>query len=368
MRSQLRREALLWAVEIDGLSPITQRVLITLCKEVRGAGESGRGWITFPSFNSLVKLSGVSKGSVVNSVKELMDKGLLTRVGGNIKGDTTVYTLCPGVLQDPRSPGDLGQDMTMVNARPRTAADHKSRKQSPSTNSPNPKQGSPLQEKSSSAVDDSSPPGTRSLGQTGEREKVSPEVLRKVTSALHGVIRRSVTKAAFALAWSRIRVIGLSFEHFTVEAPPELIVETGPQELELAIAEAATIAGHLRERRIRIIVGRSQRKIKPADANSRTLWPAAQPDPQAIAQWDAVRREIQTVVSPQSYDTWFKPCTGLARNTTALFVTVPNLFFVDWLTDHSDVVQAAARRVGIAPLEVIYLARAEVENERTAVP
>lgn len=123
-------EATLWAARIHGVTPTQQRILLTLANDRTLKRTPEGNWIAYPSLSQLVKQAGVSKGSIVTAIAELIKRGILTRIGGNIKGDTTVYTLVRHRQTAPRSNIDLGQELTMVKARPRSARDHKSKEDS----------------------------------------------------------------------------------------------------------------------------------------------------------------------------------------------------------------------------------------------
>src|SRR3989440_2234270 len=71
--------------------------------------------------------------------------------------------------------------------------------------------------------------------------------------------------------------------------------------------------------------------------------------------WQAVLDIVAKKINPQSYNTWFKPTQLIKHDDKALYVRVPNAFFLDWLNDHIDVVLEAARLAGIGDINVIYI-------------
>ena len=77
--------------------------------------------------------------------------------------------------------------------------------------------------------------------------------------------------------------------------------------------------------------------------------------------WQEVLNIIETKVSKQSYNTWFKPTQLIKHDHKALYVRVPNPFFQDWLNDHIDVVVEAARLAGIGEVDVVYITEKQVD-------
>jgi len=71
--------------------------------------------------------------------------------------------------------------------------------------------------------------------------------------------------------------------------------------------------------------------------------------------WQTVLDIVEKKINPQSYNTWFKPTQLIKYDDKALYVRVPNAFFLDWLNDHIDVVLEAARLAGIGDVNVIYI-------------
>ena len=61
-------------------------------------------------------------------------------------------------------------------------------------------------------------------------------------------------------------------------------------------------------------------------------------------------------MSAQSYNTWFVPAEFLKADAHAVYMTVPNGFFQDWLNDHIDVIEAAARPLGFTGLQFVFIA------------
>src|SRR5437773_1563656 len=71
--------------------------------------------------------------------------------------------------------------------------------------------------------------------------------------------------------------------------------------------------------------------------------------------WQQVLNVIEKKVNQQSFNTWFKPTQLIKHDDHALYVRVPSVYFQDWLNDHIDVVIDAARSVGIADINVVYI-------------
>jgi hypothetical protein len=129
-RLTAQEDAILWAARIEGLGPTVKAVLLALCAEVKARGEDG-GWIAYPSLTQLAIKAEVNRATAVRAIQKLMGLKLLSRVGGNIKGDTTVYTLTGKRESGPRCNTHLGAENTQVSPAPRRTVHHKS-KESPS--------------------------------------------------------------------------------------------------------------------------------------------------------------------------------------------------------------------------------------------
>jgi chromosomal replication initiator protein len=71
--------------------------------------------------------------------------------------------------------------------------------------------------------------------------------------------------------------------------------------------------------------------------------------------WQQVLSRVEARVNPQSYATWFRPTRLIRHEGRALWVRVPNSHFRDWLTNHIDVVVAAAGDAGLGEVDVVYL-------------
>lgn len=50
--------------------------------------------------------------------------------------------------------------------------------------------------------------------------------------------------------------------------------------------------------------------------------------------WNDCLRIIRTEITPQSYDTWFKPIHPVSLDRQVLTIEVPSQFFYEWLEDH----------------------------------
>ncbi len=60
--------------------------------------------------------------------------------------------------------------------------------------------------------------------------------------------------------------------------------------------------------------------------------------------WDTILERISTLVSYQSFQTWFKPTRLISYEDGRLVIEGPNPFFIDWLAEHHlDKIQVAAR-------------------------
>ncbi len=88
-----RQGAILWAADIDGLSPTEHYILLTLAKCVVTRNKDGPGWIAYPSLSQLADKSGIDRRTGSRCILVLIERGLVTRVAGNVRGDTTTYTL-----------------------------------------------------------------------------------------------------------------------------------------------------------------------------------------------------------------------------------------------------------------------------------
>jgi len=71
--------------------------------------------------------------------------------------------------------------------------------------------------------------------------------------------------------------------------------------------------------------------------------------------WKRVLSVVEQRVNPQSYNTWFKPTQLIRHEGKALYVRVPNMFFKDWLSEHTDMVLAAAQDAGVGEVNVVYV-------------
>lgn len=354
-------EAILWVARLDGLSPIEHHVLLALVTKFEVKRNAhGSGWVIAASWSQVCEKAGISRGKLSQAMTAL--KRFVSIDKGNIRGDSNVWVLPGGVPSSKNEPGppssgnELVQKMNQFTKRTSSQNEHKSRKQFPSTNTPNLKHGSLLpQEGWSAAAEDPDPDGSRSLVKPGEREKITPELLRKVTASLHSTLRKHVKNEFFRAIWARTRVVGLNFEHFTVECPPELIQEISPETLEVFLAEMAAKSGHLRERQVRLLVGRSRAKTKtPQTDNGRKLWPAEQPpEPAAVELWNRILARLRAKLNPQSYETWFQPTNPIKVDGKSFYVRVPNAFFQDWLNDHVDLVLESARLEGASDLAAV---------------
>ncbi|MFA5339529.1 MAG: chromosomal replication initiator protein DnaA [Candidatus Omnitrophota bacterium] len=54
----------------------------------------------------------------------------------------------------------------------------------------------------------------------------------------------------------------------------------------------------------------------------------------AIEVWEKAKDLIKSKVNPQTFETWFKPTSGLEISKGSLVLEVPNSFFKDWLLEH----------------------------------
>src|SRR6202521_5970565 len=76
---------------------------------------------------------------------------------------------------------------------------------------------------------------------------------------------------------------------------------------------------------------------------------------QEMDTWQTVLDIVEKKINQQSYNTWFKPTQLIKYDDKALYVRVPNAFFLDWLNDHIDVVLDAARLAGFGDVNVVYI-------------
>ena len=71
--------------------------------------------------------------------------------------------------------------------------------------------------------------------------------------------------------------------------------------------------------------------------------------------WEKVLIKVEEKISPQSYNTWFKPTQLVRRDGSALYIRVPNSFVRDWLNEHIDVVADAAKSAEVGDVNVVYM-------------
>jgi hypothetical protein len=92
--------------------------------------------------------------------------------------------------------------------------------------------------------------------------------------------------------------------------------------------------GNQRGRNPDLYVGQSDNAINPEDKQEKALhdnWP---PDQASIDLWNSVLAIVETTVSRQSFDTWFKPIHLCCLRDGILHLTVPTKFFKDCLQEN----------------------------------